>query len=240
MEKQRLDKIIASTGRWSRREVKELARRGLVMVDGLAIRGVEEKFDPAVSEITVNGETLCYRRYTWLMLNKPAGYLSATEDGRGKTVLDLLPQELRRLELFPVGRLDKDTEGLLLLTNDGVLAHNLLSPKRHVDKVYYARTAGRLTEEDCRAFAQGLLLNDGLACRPAGLELLSVGEESEVLVTLREGKFHQVKRMLAARGAPVLYLERVQMGNLPLDRALPRGSFRFLTEEEIAELRSLV
>lgn len=238
MEKQRLDKIIASTGRWSRREARELARRGLVTVDGAAVRAVEEKFDPALSEIAVNGEALCYRRYTWIMLNKPAGYLSATGDRGGKTVVDLLPRELR--SLFPVGRLDKDTEGLLLLTNEGELAHALLSPKRHVDKVYYARTAGRLTEEDCRAFARGLVLEDGLACRPAKLELLSVGEESEVLVTLREGKFHQVKRMLAARGAPVLYLERVQMGKLPLDRALPRGAFRFLTEEEIAGLRSLV
>ena len=240
MEKQRLDKIVASTGRWSRREVKALARRGLVWVDGGAVCAVEEKFDPETAEIAVNGEPLAYRRYTWLMLNKPAGYLSATEDGRGRTVLDLLPQDLRRRELFPVGRLDKDTEGLLLLTNEGGLAHALLSPKRHVDKVYYARTAGRLTEEDCQAFAQGLFLEDGLRCLPAKLEILSEGEEGEALVTLREGKFHQVKRMLAARGAPVLYLERVQMGGLALDRALPRGAFRFLTEEEVEELRALV
>ena len=139
-----------------------------------------------------------------------------------------------------MGRLDKDTEGLLLLTNEGGLAHALLSPKRHVDKIYYARAAGPLGAEDCRAFAQGLSLEDGLTCRPAGLEILSAGEESEVLVTLREGKFHQVKRMLAARGAPVLYLERIQMGNLALDPGLPRGAFRFLTEEEIEGLRSLV
>lgn len=240
MEQQRLDKIIASTGKWSRREAKELARRGLVTVDGAAVRSVEEKFDPEAAEILVNGEALSYRRVTWIMLNKPAGYLSATEDGKGKTVLELLPRELQRQGLFPVGRLDKDTEGLLLLTNDGVLAHALLSPKHHVDKVYYARTAGRLTEEDCRAFAEGLSLGDGLRCLPAGLEILSAGEESEAHITLREGKFHQVKRMLAARGKPVLYLERIQMGELPLDRELPRGSFRFLTEEEIAGLRSLV
>lgn len=240
MEKQRLDKIVASTGRWSRKEVRELARRGLVTVGGAAVRSVAEKFDPEETEIAVNGEPLRYRRYTWLMLNKPAGYLSATEDGRGETVLDLLPPDLRRQELFPVGRLDKDTEGLLLLTNEGGLAHALLSPKRHVDKVYYARTAGRLTEEDCRAFAGGLSLEDGLCCLPAKLEILTAGEESEALVTLREGKFHQVKRMLAARGTPVLYLERVQMGTLSLDRALSRGTFRFLTEEEIAALRALV
>lgn len=240
MAKERLDKIIASTGRWSRREAKELARRGLVVVDGAATRSVEEKFDPEAAEIYVNGEALCYRRYTWVMLNKPAGYLSATEDGRGKTVLDLLPQELRRQSLFPVGRLDKDTEGLLLLTNEGGLAHALLSPKRHVDKVYYARTAGRLTEEDYRAFAGGMLLPDGLQCLPAKLEILSVGEESEARVTLREGKFHQVKRMLAERGKPVTYLERVEMGTLSLDPVLSRGEFRFLTEMEIAKLRALV
>lgn len=240
MEKQRLDKIIASTGKWSRREVRELARRGLVLVNGAAVRSADEKIDPECAEVTVNGEPLHYRRYTWLMLNKPAGVLSATEDGNGRTVLDLLPRELQRQGLFPVGRLDKDTEGLLLLSNEGGLAHALLSPKRHVDKVYYARAAGRLTEEDCRAFAGGLLLEDGLACLPAKLEILSSGEESEVRVTLREGKFHQVKRMLASRGAPVLYLERIQMGGLALDPELPRGAFRFLTEEEIKGLRALV
>lgn len=240
MGQQRLDKIIASTGKWSRREAKELARRGLVTVDGAAVRSVEEKFDPEAVEVRVNGEALAYRRYTWIMLNKPAGYLSATEDGKGETVLDLLPRELQRQELFPVGRLDKDTEGLLLLTNEGGLAHALLSPKRHVDKVYYVRTAGRLTEEDVRAFAAGLSLADGLQCLPAGLEILSAGEESEARITLREGKFHQIKRMLAARGKPVAYLERIQMGDLPLDRKLPRGAFRFLTEPEIAGLRALV
>lgn len=238
MERQRLDKIIASSGRWSRREVKELVRRGLVMVDGASVRSVEEKYDPEAVEISVNGEALSYRRVTWIMLNKPGGYLSATEDGRGKTVLDLLPRELQRL--FPVGRLDKDTEGLLLLTNEGGLAHALLSPKRHVDKVYYARTEGCLTEEDCRAFAGGMSLSDGLQCLPARLEILSAGEESEAQVTLREGKFHQVKRMLAERGKPVVYLERIRMGSLTLDRDLPRGAFRFLTEEEIAGLRRLV
>lgn len=240
MEKQRLDRIVASTGRWSRKEVRELVRRGLVTVDGSAIRSVSEKFDPEAAKIAVSGETIQYRRYTWIMLNKPAGYLSATEDGKGETVLDLLPQDLKRQDLFPVGRLDKDTEGLLLLTNEGGLAHALLSPKRHVDKMYYTRTAGRLSEEDCRAFADGLSLGDGLRCLPAKLEILTAGEESEALVTLREGKYHQVKRMLAARGKPVLYLERVRMGSLSLDRSLARGAFRFLTEEELAALRALV
>jgi 16S rRNA pseudouridine516 synthase len=171
------------------------------------------------------------------MLNKPAGYLSATEDGHGATVLDLLPQELQKQGLFPVGRLDKDTEGLLLLTNEGGLAHNLLSPKHHVDKVYYTRVNGCLTEEDCRAFEAGMTLADGLVCQSAGLEILSAGNESEAYVTLREGKFHQVKRMLADRGKPVLYLERVKMGNLTLDPSLSRGEYRFLTEEEVELLR---
>ena len=240
MELQRLDKIIASGGRWSRREVKLLVRQGRVLVDGVPARSAEDRMTPETAEITVDGERLAWRRYTWLMMNKPAGVLSATEDGRGKTVLDLLPEELRRRELFPVGRLDKDTEGLLLLTNEGGLAHDLLSPKKHVDKVYYARTAGELEEADCRAFAAGMTLGGGLECLPAGLEILSAGAESEALVTLREGKFHQVKRMLAARGKPVLYLRRVRMGILTLDPALGPGEYRELTEAEHQSLQNLV
>ena len=239
MEQERLDKVIASTGRWSRREVKAMVRQGAVLVEGRPARSPEEKVDPETANIQVAGEHLTYRRYTWVMLNKPAGYLSATEDGRGPTVLDLLPTELGRQGLFPVGRLDKDTEGLLLLTNEGGLAHDLLSPRHHVDKVYRVRVQGRLTEEDCRAFAAGMTLPDGTALRPASLVILSAGEESEGQVTLREGKFHQIKRMLAARGKPVVYLERVKMGNLPLDLALSRGSFRFLTENEVENLRQL-
>ena len=161
MAAQRLDKIIASTGRWSRREVKDLVRQGRVTVDGVPARSAEEKADPEQAVIAVNGEKLNWRRYTWVMLNKPAGYLSATEDGRGATVLDLLPQDLQRQGLFPVGRLDKDTEGLLLLTNEGGLAHELLSPKKHVDKEYYVRVAGRLSAADSAAFAEGLHLDDG-------------------------------------------------------------------------------
>lgn len=229
MESQRLDKIIASTGRFSRREVKLLARQGRILVDGRAVRDTAEKADPETAEILVDGEPLCYRRCTWVMLHKPAGYLSATEDGRGPTVLDLLPAELRRQGLFPVGRLDKDTEGLLLLTNDGALAHRLLAPRSHVDKVYYARVEGALEPADAAAFAAGMTLGDGLECLPAGLEILSPGE---CLVTLREGKFHQVKRMLAARGKPVTYLKRLSMGPLRLDPELAPGAFRMLTAEE--------
>ena len=231
MEKLRLDKIIASTGKYSRREVKLLVRQGCVLADGVPARSAEEKYDP---------ETLIYRQNTWLMMNKPGGVLSATEDGRGRTVIDLLPPELRRQGLFPVGRLDKDTEGLLLLTNDGQTAHELLSPRYHVDKVYFARTAGRLTPEDCAALEEGMVLADGLHCLPAGLEILTAGEtESTCHVTLREGKFHQVKRMLAERGNPVLYLKRISMGKLTLDGTLSSGEFRFLTEEELKMLKKV-
>lgn len=238
MELQRLDKIIAATGRYSRREVKLLIRQGRVLVDGKAPRSSEEKVDGEAASITVDGIALHYQKYTWIMLHKPAGVLSATEDGRGKTVLDLLPEELRRRNLFPVGRLDKDTEGLLLLTNEGGLAHDLLSPRHHVDKVYYARCSGPLSQEDCWAFAEGMVLEDGTRCLPAGLEILSSGAQSEALVTLREGKFHQVKRMLAACGAPVTYLKRLKMGNLTLDPNLPPGEFRFLSEDEVELLRN--
>ena len=236
MEQQRLDRIIASTGRYSRREVKELIRRGAVAVGGVPVRSAQEKADPETAEITVGGEKLVYRRYTWVMLNKPAGVLSATEDGRGVTVLDLLPRELQRQGLFPAGRLDKDTEGLLLLTNEGGLAHDLLSPRHHVDKEYFVRVDGCLTQEDCRAFAAGMTLEDGLRCLPAELEILTAGSVSEAHVTLREGKFHQIKRMLAQRGKPVTYLERIRMGPLRLDPALGRGEFRYLTEREREEL----
>lgn len=240
MAAQRLDKIIASTGRWSRREVKELVRQGRVTVNGAAARSAEEKTDPETAEITVNGEALTWRQYTWVMLNKPAGYLSATEDGRGATVLDLLPQELQRQHLFPVGRLDKDTEGLLLLTNQGDLAHDLLSPKKHVDKEYSVRVEGCLTAADCAAVKAGLHLDDGLDCQPAELAILPDTGGREAHITIREGKFHQIKRMMAYLGKPVLYLERARMGNLTLDSALPRGSWRFLTEDEVRGLEIAV
>ena len=240
MAVQRLDKIIASTGRWSRREVKDLVRQGRVTVNGAAARSAEEEADPETAEIAINGEVLTWRAYTWVMLNKPAGYLSATEDGRGATVLDLLPQELQRQNLFPVGRLDKDTEGLLLLTNQGGLAHDLLSPKKHVDKEYFVRVEGCLTAADCDAAKAGLHLDDGLACQPAELKILPEGNSREARITIREGKFHQVKRMMAYLGKPVVYLERVRMGNLTLDPALSRGSWRFLTQEEVQELERTV
>lgn len=231
---ERLDKLLASTGRWSRREAKRLVKEGRVLVDGIPALCAEDKVNPERSAVLVDGADIGYARHTYIMLHKPAGVLSATEDPRQKTVLDLLPEELRRREIFPVGRLDKDTEGLLLLTDDGDLAHRLLSPKRHVDKVYYARLDRPLGEADRAAFAQGMVLPDGTRCRPAGLEL--IGDGSEVLVTLHEGKFHQIKRMTACRGSAVCYLKRIAMGPLRLDEGLEKGGFRPLTAEEVAKI----
>ena len=230
---ERLDKIISATGKKSRREVREMVRQGRVLVDGKPAPAADMKVDPQTAVILLDGEPLGYEKFTYVILHKPAGVLTATEDRRQETVLDLLPPELRRRALSPVGRLDKDTEGLLLLTNDGQLAHRLLSPKSHVDKVYYARVDGALEPGDIAAFAAGMTLGDGLECLPAGLEILS---PTEALVTLREGKFHQVKRMLAARGKPVLYLKRLSMGRLRLDPALAPGAWRMLTEEERSAL----
>lgn len=230
---ERLDKLLAGTGKWSRREVKALVRQGLVRVDGRLAACAEDKLDPAAAIITVAGETISLCRFTYVMLHKPAGVLTATEDRKQPTVLDLLPPELRRIGLAPVGRLDKDTEGLLLLTNDGELAHRLLSPKYHVEKRYLARVDGELSAADTEAFARGMTLGDGLECLPAGLEVLP---DRVCIVTLREGKFHQVKRMLAARGAPVLYLKRLSMGPLTLDDSLAAGAYRLLRAEEILAL----
>ena len=230
MAQQRLDKIIASTGRYSRREVKTLVREGRVLVDGRIAASAEDKCDPLTARISVNGEELFYREHTYVMLHKPAGVLSATEDGRGETVLDLLAPEYRKIGLFPVGRLDKDTEGLLLLTDDG-------APKKHVDKVYFVRTDGALDDADCKAFEQGITLGDGLECLPAKLEILKSDAQSEAFITIHEGKFHQIKRMLASRGKPVVYLKRLSMGSLTLDEGLSKGEYRLLTAEEIKNLR---
>ena len=234
---ERIDKLLSSTGRWSRTEVKELIRQGRVLVDGAPAARPEDKFDPGLAAVWVDGQPVDCSPFIYIMLHKPAGLLSATEDARQPTVLDLLPSELRRRGLFPVGRLDKDTTGLLLLTDDGPLAHRLLSPRKHVDKVYWARVDGILNQEDVRALAEGMVLGDGLHCLPAGLEPL--GEGSECLVTLREGKYHQVKRMLAACGKPVTVLHRQRMGPLTLDEDLKPGKWRFLTPRERSELAQL-
>lgn len=233
MEKElRLDKLLSDSGRWSRKEAKQLLKQGRVQVDGAVERAPERKVCPGEARVTVDGQPVEWAEFHYIMMNKPAGVLTATEDRRQKTVLDLLPPEYQNL--FPVGRLDKDTQGLLLLTDDGELAHWLLSPRHHVDKVYLAEIDGEIAPADTEAFRGGMTLGDGTRCRPAGLESLGPGR---CLVTLREGKFHQVKRMLAQRGKPVLHLKRLSMGNLRLDEALKPGEFRVLTAQEVRILK---
>lgn len=229
----RIDKLLAGTGRWSRKEAAELIRAGRVTADGAVVSRREDKF-PSTVRLCVDGTAVSAERYTYLMLHKPAGLVSATEDPRETTVLSLLPGHLQRIGLFPAGRLDKDTVGLLLLTNDGVLAHALLAPKNHVDKTYLVRVEGTLNGEDQEAFRRGITLADGYECLPAGLERLG---PNEAVVTLHEGKYHQIKRMCAARGKPVTFLKRLTFGPLTLDEALLPGQWRPLTEEELSALR---
>ena len=229
---ERLDKFLCDSGAGTRSQVKLILKAGRVTVDGKVEKDNSRKIDPAKQVITLDGEVLGGKRRAVIMLNKPAGYVTATEDPVEKTVMDLLPAELKHLDLKPVGRLDKATEGLLLFTNDGDLLHRLISPKKEVPKIYYAKHEGTATAEDVEAFARGLTLRDGSQCLPAKLEPLGEGES---LVTVCEGKYHQVRRMMASRNMTVLYLERRQEGCLTLG-GLPRGQVRELTEEEIAAL----
>ncbi len=229
---ERLDKFLCDSGAGTRSQVKVLLKAGRVTVDGKPEKDGSRKIDPAVSVITLDGEILGGKRRTVVMLNKPAGYITATEDESAPTVMELLPKEWQHLDLKPVGRLDKATEGLLLFTNDGDLLHRLISPKKEVPKVYYARHEGQAEPADVEAFASGLTLRDGTVCLPAKLEPLGTGES---LVTVCEGKYHQVRRMMASRNMTVLYLERRQEGALTLGN-LPRGQVRELTEEEIKSL----
>ena len=225
---ERLDKRLSNTGRWSRREARDLIRAGRVAVDGQICRAPERKVDES-APVAVDGGAIAGPGPVYLMMNKPAGVVSSTDEPGARTVLDLLGEEYRNLGLFPAGRLDKDTEGLLLLTNDGPLAHRLLAPRSHVDKVYYVEVDGVLDGDDVEAVRTGVTLADGYACLPGELELLG-GNRAHI--TLREGKYHQVKRMLASRGKPVVFLKRVRFGPLILDQNLPKGGWRVLTEEE--------
>ena len=232
---ERLDKILANTGRWSRKEARELIRAGRVAVDGAAARAPEEKYDPSAA-FTVDGEPVSGERLVYLMLHKPAGLVSATEDPRQPTVLSLLPEHLRRVGLFPAGRLDKDTTGLMLLTDDGALAHRLLAPGRHVPKTYHALLDGPVPDEMPAAFARGVTLKDGFVCLPAEIRTLQDGAQPLVEIVLHEGKYHQIKRMAAACGRQVLALRRVQFGSLALDPALPEGACRELLHKELQKL----
>lgn len=236
----RLDKLLAHMGFGSRKEVKELIKKNKVTVNDQVAKNGKMTIDPYKDDVTVNHIPVNYRKYIYIMLNKPAGYLSATEDLRDKTVIDLLPSEFRLFEPFPVGRLDKDTEGLLLITNNGQLAHQLLSPKKEVEKTYYAQVDGRMTEADQRAFKKGVTLDDGYHTKPAELKILTRGSTSEIELTITEGKFHQVKRMVEAVGKEVTYLKRERMGELHLDESLPLGAYRELTSTELTYCLSLV
>jgi 16S rRNA pseudouridine516 synthase len=226
----RLDKILSDAGVAGRKELKDLIRAGRVRVDGVALTKADAKFDENAVQIEVDGELVCTERFVYYMMHKPEGVVTATEDREQKTVIDLLPDELKRRELFPVGRLDKDTTGLLILTNDGDYAHRVISPKTHVAKRYMAVTDGITDESDVKAFKEGIVLRDGTECQPAGLEI--TGTET-CYVTLLEGKYHQVKRMLASRGKPVVKLHRCSIGLLELDENLSIGSFRRMTAEEV-------
>lgn len=228
----RLDKFLCDCGAGTRSQVKDIIKSGRVFVDGKAERDGGRKIDTDTQSVTLDGEQINCRGRIVLMLNKPAGFVTATEDKNNRTVMELLPPEYRHLDVKPVGRLDKATEGLLLFTNDGDLLHRLISPKKEVPKVYYAQHEGAATAEDIAAFAEGLILGDGTKCLPAQLEIIGPGES---FVTVCEGKYHQVRRMLASRGMPVTYLERRQEGDIPLGD-LPRGQVRALTEKEIDSL----
>ena len=218
----RLDRYLCETGFGTRSQVKALLKKGLVQVDGEIVKKAELKIDEERAQVFCGGAAAVYQKYIYLMMNKPPGVLSATEDRRQKTVLDLVEEPVPD-GIFPVGRLDKDTEGLLLLTNDGELAHRLLSPKKHVDKIYEARVEGRVTGEHVRRFEEGLEIGEKRPTLPAVLEILSSGEESRVRITIREGKFHQIKRMFEAVGCRVLWLKRLSMGSLQLDGSLAPG-----------------
>ncbi len=235
MASERLDKVLAGLGAGSRREIAALARAGKITVNGEICRAPDRKISPEEDKLSVDGQPFQYRAHWYLMLNKPAGVVTATEDNFQRTVLDLLPEQLRRAGVFPVGRLDKDTEGLLLLTTDGAFGHALMSPRRHVPKVYEARFGGTLAPDAAARFAAGLTLADGTLCRAAVLE--PIGADS-ARVTLCEGKFHQVKRMLRAVGVTVTALRRIRIGALALDPALAPGAFRELREDERAALRT--
>lgn len=233
---QRLDKMLAHTGFGTRSEIKQLVKRGAVYVNGKSVNDSGLQVNPERDEVTVDGERVHFRQYVYLMLNKPPGVVSATEDNRDRTVVDLLPAEYAHFDVFPVGRLDKDTEGLLLLTNDGKLAHQLLSPKKHVPKTYFAEVRGLVNEEDQVAFRQGVTLDDGYVTLPAQLQIIAQADLSCIQLTITEGKFHQVKRMFEAVGKKVVYLKRVSMGSLRLDESLSLGQCRELTEQELAGL----
>lgn len=237
-EQLRLDKFLADMGIGTRTEIKVGIRKGRAMINGEICKKPEVKIALEKDQVSYDGKFIIYQKYLYFMLNKPAGVVSATVDNVSKTVIELI-QDTMGKELFPVGRLDKDTEGMLIITNDGELAHQLLSPKKHVDKVYYAKIDGRVTEADSTAFLQGVMIGDDYTTLPAKLVIIKSGDISEIELTIQEGKFHQVKRMFEAVGKQVIYLKRLSMGGLALDKALLPGQYRSLNKDEVDYLYSL-
>lgn len=229
----RIDKVLSNLGYGSRKDVKKLLKDGAVKVNSVIVKDAKQHVDPKNDTVTLNGEEIQYKEFIYLMMNKPPGVISATEDNRDETVIDLLEVEDLVFEPFPVGRLDKDTEGLLLITNDGQLSHRLLSPKKHVPKTYFAVIEGEVTDEDIEAFRNGVTLDDGYETKPGELVILKSGLTSDIELTITEGKFHQVKRMFQAVGKRVVYLQRLSMGPLKLDETLELGEYRELTDEEL-------
>lgn len=232
----RLDKLLSNMGYGSRKEVRQYLKNGAVRVNDETEKKSGAIINTDKDSVTLLGEPVVYREFIYLMMNKPQGVLSATEDSRDQTVVDLLSSDFTHFNPFPVGRLDKDTEGFLLLTNDGKLAHNLLSPKKNVPKTYYAHIAGEVTNQDVEDFQSGVVLDDGYKTKAGELHILKSGETSEIELTITEGKFHQVKRMFEAVDKKVVYLKRLSMGPLSLDEALPLGTYRELTTEEVEML----
>lgn len=233
----RLDKYLADMGLGTRSQIKKEIRSGQVVVNGISICRPEVKIDTGQDKVIFHGEPVTYEEYEYFMLNKPAGVISAASDRQETTVIDLI-KDRKRDNLFPVGRLDKDTEGLLIITNNGELAHRLLSPKKHVDKVYFARINGQVTQSDVDIFSRGVDIGDEKPTLPADLVICTSDEVSEIRLTIREGRFHQVKRMFQAVGKEVVYLKRLRMGGITLDERLKPGEYRRLTEEEVERLCS--
>ena len=236
MEQMRLDKFLSGCGACTRTEAKRVIRGGGVTVNGVVARAAEQKIDPERDTVTFCGKPLVYRKYTYILLNKPQGVVSATEDGRDRTVLDLLPAEVRKAGLFPCGRLDKNTLGLMLITDNGELAHKLLAPRSHVEKDYRFESKFPISEADAARFEAGVTLEDGYETKPARIRLEGSGDRGTI--TLVEGKYHQIKRMLEALDNKITYLERIRFGPLRLDPRMERGAWRYLTEEEVSALEA--
>lgn len=232
-KKMRVDKLLSNVGVASRAELKKYCKQGIISVNGKVINNPGIQVDSENDEVIFNGEKIVYREFIYIMLNKPDGYISATFDKHDPIVLDLIDSSYLVFEPFPVGRLDKDTEGLLVLTNDGQLSHRVLSPKKHVPKTYYAKIQGKVTEEDILAFEKGVILDDGYETMPSQLKILKSDDISEIELIIHEGKFHQVKRMFESVDKKVVYLKRISMGKLKLDESLELGEYRELTEEEV-------